>query len=223
MIEAAALPENYFTVWSNVFIRGRLGQSEGAPHESILVQGGSSGIGVTTIQLAHTLGQRVFATAGNAEKCAACQKLGAEKAVNYHEQDFVEEIRNATGGRGVDVILDHIAGDYIPRELDILAEGGRLVIIATMGGGDAGIDAGMLMRRRLTITGSTLRARSIPFKGELARQLHEGAWPLLESGKVKPVIHEVLPATQAANAHTLMESSRHIGKIMLSWEHQGDA
>ena len=218
MVEAAALPENYFTVWSNVFIRGQLGRGEGGPHESLLVQGGSSGIGVTAIQLAHALDQRVFATAGSAEKCTACEKLGAELALNYREQDFVEAIRKATDGRGVDVILDNVAGDYIPRELDTLAEGGRLVIIATMGGSEACIDAGKLMRRRLTVTGSTLRARPVAFKGELARQLHADAWPLLESGKVRPVIHTVLPAREAAQAHALMESSRHIGKIVLAWE-----
>lgn len=218
LIEAAALPENYFTVWSNVFVRGRLGRGEGAPCESLLVQGGSGGIGVTAIQLASALGHRVFTTAGSAEKCAACEKLGAERAFNYREQDFKEEIDKATQGRGVDVILDHIAGDYIPRELDSLAEGGRLLVIATMGGREARIDAGQLMRRRITITGSTLRARSPAFKGELARQLHTGAWPLLEAGKVRPVVHTVLPARQAAQAHALMESSRHIGKIMLSWQ-----
>ncbi|TAN07926.1 MAG: NAD(P)H-quinone oxidoreductase [Rhodanobacteraceae bacterium] len=217
MIEAAALPENYFTVWSNVFIRGQLGHGEGAPHESLLIQGGSSGIGVTAIQIAHALGQRVFATAGSAEKCAACEKLGAELAINYRKQDFVEAVRYATDGRGVDMILDNVAGDYIPRELDTLAEGGRLVIIATMGGSEARIDVGKLMRRRLIVTGSTLRARPVAFKGELARQLHAGAWPLLESGKVRPVIHAVLPAREAAQAHALMESSAHIGKIVLAW------
>lgn len=218
MVEAAALPENYFTVWSNVFVRGQLGHGEGGPHESILVQGGSSGIGVTTIQLAHALGHRVFATAGNAEKCAACKKLGAERAINYREQDFVAEVKQATDGRGVDVVLDNIAGDYIPRELDTLAEGGRLVIIATMGGREATIDAGVLMRRRLTLTGSTLRNRPVAFKRELAHHMHAGVWPLLESGKVRPVIHEVFPAGDAASAHALMESSTHIGKIMLTWQ-----
>ncbi|MGH8184187.1 MAG: NAD(P)H-quinone oxidoreductase [Rhodanobacteraceae bacterium] len=218
LVEAAALPENYFTVWSNVFIRGQLGHGEGGPHESLLVQGGSSGIGVTVIQLAHAFGQRVFATAGSTEKCAACEKLGAQRAINYRTQDFVEAVRQATDGRGVDVILDNIAGDYIPRELDTLAEGGRLIIIATMGGRAAAIDAGMLMHRRLTLTGSTLRARPVAFKAELARQLHAHVWPLLESGRVRPVIHAVLPAREAAQAHALMESSKHIGKIVLAWE-----
>ncbi|MGH8114132.1 MAG: NAD(P)H-quinone oxidoreductase [Rhodanobacteraceae bacterium] len=216
LLEAAALPENYFTVWSNVFDRGRLGaDATGAP-ESLLVQGGSSGIGVTAIQLAHALGHRVFATAGNAEKCAACEKLGAH-AINYREQDFVEQVNTHTGGRGVDVILDMVAGDYVPRELGLLAEDGRLVFIATLGGKRADIDASVIMRRRLTLTGSTLRARSVAFKGALARQLHAHVWPLLETGKVKPLIHQVFPARETAEAHALMESSAHIGKIMLQW------
>ena len=216
MIEAAALPENYFTVWSNVFERGRLGTHDDGTSESLLVQGGSSGIGVTAIQLAHAFGHRVFATAGNAEKCAACEKLGA-RAINYHEQDFVEEVIKHTGGRGVDVILDMVAGDYVPRELGLLAEDGRLVLIATLGGKHADIDASIVMRRRLTITGSTLRARPVAFKAALARQLHEKVWPLLETGKAKPVIHQVFAARDAAKAHVLMESSEHIGKIMLTW------
>ena len=217
LIEAAALPENFFTVWSNVFDRGQLGHGEGGAHETLLVQGGSSGIGVTAIQLAHVLGHRVFATAGSAEKCATCEKLGAERAINYREQDFVEVVRQATAGRGVDVILDMVAGDYIPREIDALADGGRLVFIATLGGSKAGIDAGTIMRRRLTLTGSTLRARPIAFKAALARQLHKKVWPLLEAGKLRPVIHQVFPATEAASVHALMESSAHIGKLVLQW------
>lgn len=217
MIEAAALPENYFTVWSNVFERGQLGQGEGGMHETLLVQGGSSGIGVTAIQLAHALGHRVFATAGSAEKCAACEKLGAERAINYREQDFVTVVKQATDGRGVDVILDMVAGDYIPRELDALAEGGRLVVIATLGGSKASIDAATIMRRRLTLTGSTLRARPVAFKSALARQLHDKVWPLLEAGRLRPVIHQAFPAAEAAKAHALMESSAHIGKLMLQW------
>lgn len=216
MLEAAALPENFFTVWSNVFDRGRLGQRVDGSSESLLVQGGSSGIGVTAIQLAHALGHRVFATAGSAEKCAACEKLGAQ-AINYRKQDFVVEVKQHTDGRGVDVILDMVAGDYVPRELDLLAEDGRLVFIATLGGKSANIDASLIMRKRLVLTGSTLRARAVPFKGALARQLHRNVWPLLEAGKVKPVIHQVFPAAQAASAHALMESSEHIGKIMLQW------
>lgn len=216
LVEAAALPENYFTVWSNVFERGRLGtNADGAP-DSLLVQGGSSGIGVTAIQLAHALGHRVFATAGNAEKCAACERLGAH-AINYREQDFVAEARKHTADRGVDVILDMVAGDYVPRELELLADDGRLVIIATLGGKQADVDASVVMRRRLTLTGSTLRARPVAFKALLARQLHEKVWPLLEAGEVTPVIHKVFPAREAAQAHALMESSAHIGKIMLAW------
>jgi NADPH2:quinone reductase len=217
LIEAAALPENYFTVWSNVFDRGQLGRGEGGAHETLLVQGGSSGIGVTAIQLAHAFGHRVFATAGSAEKCAACVRLGAERAINYRDEDFVAVVKQATDGRGVDVILDMVAGDYIPRELDALAEGGRLVLIATLGGSKAGIDAATIMRRRLTLTGSTLRARSVAFKGALTRQLHDKVWPLLEAGKLRPVIHQVFPAAEAAQAHALMESSAHIGKLMLQW------
>lgn len=216
LIESAALPENYFTVWSNVFDRGRLGtRADGTP-ESLLVQGGSSGIGVTAIQLAHAFGHRVFATAGNAGKCAACEKLGAH-AINYREQDFGKEVEKHTHGRGVDVILDMVAGDYVPRELELLAEDGRLVFIATLGGKHADIDASLIMRRRLTLTGSTLRARPVEFKAAVAMQLHEHVWPLLESGKAKPVIHQVFPAREAAKAHALMESSAHIGKIMLEW------
>jgi NADPH2:quinone reductase len=217
MLDAAALPENYFTVWSNVFDRGRLGHGEGGARESLLVQGGSSGIGVTAIQLAHAFGHRVFATAGSAEKCGACEKLGAEHAINYREQDFVEVVKQRTDGRGVDVILDMVAGDYVPRELETLAEGGRLVIIATLGGSKAAIDASLLMRRRLVVTGSTLRARPVAFKGNIAKQLHDEVWPLLEARKVRPVIHEVFPAADAAKAHSLMESNAHIGKIMLQW------
>jgi len=217
LVEAAALPENYFTVWSNVFDRGLLGRGEGGVHETLLVQGGSSGIGVTAIQLAHAFGHRVFATAGSAEKCAACVRLGAERAINYRDEDFVAVVKQATDGHGVDVILDMVAGDYIPRELDALAEGGRLVFIATLGGSKASIDAATIMRRRLTLTGSTLRARSVAFKGALARQLHDKVWPLLEGGKLRPVIHQVFPAAEAAQAHALMQSSMHIGKIMLQW------
>ncbi len=217
LIEAAALPENYFTVWSNVFDLGQLGRGEGGAQEILLVQGGSSGIGVTAIQLAHAFGHRVFATAGSAEKCAACVRLGAERAINYRDEDFVAVVKQATDGRGVDVILDMVAGDYIPRELDALAEGGRLVFIATLGGSKASIDAATIMRRRLTLTGSTLRARSVAFKGALARQLHAKVWPLLEAGKLRPVIHQVFPAAEAAQAHALMESSAHIGKLVLQW------
>lgn len=217
LLEAAALPENYFTVWSNVFERGQLGRGEGGPQESLLVQGGSSGIGITAIQLASALGHPVFATAGSAEKCRACEAQGATAAINYREQDFVARIGELTGGRGVDVILDMVAGDYLARECEALAEGGRLVVIATLGGSKAQIDAGLLMRRRLSLTGSTLRPRPVAFKAAIARQLYQQVWPLLQAGRLRPLIHQVFPAAQAAEAHALMESSAHIGKIMLQW------
>jgi len=213
--DAAALPENYFTVWSNVFDRGRLGQNENGS-ESLLVQGGSSGIGVTAIQLAHALGHPVFATAGSDEKCRACESLGA-RAINYRTEDFVERVKAWTDGRGVDVVLDMVAGDYVPRELDALAEDGRLVIIATLGGIRSTIDVGTLMRRRLTITGSTLRARPGAFKAAIAEKLYEHVWPLFANKRLRPIIHEVFPAHEAARAHALMESSTHIGKILLRW------
>lgn len=218
LVEAASLPENYFTVWSNVFDRGQLGRGEGGPQESLLVQGGSSGIGVTAIQLAHTLGHPVFATAGSDDKCHACAALGA-RPINYHDEDFVERVKAFTEGRGVDVVLDMVAGDYVPRELEAMAEGGRLVVIATLGGAKAGIDLASLMRRRLTVTGSTLRTRPVAFKSAIAQDLHRQVWPLLAAGKVKPVIHRIFPADEAAQAHALMESSSHIGKIMLKWDH----
>ena len=211
MIEAASLPENYFTVWTNVFDRGRLARGE-----SLLVQGGSSGIGVSAIQIAHALGSRVFATAGSPAKCAACERLGAERAINYRTEDFVEVTKSATGGHGVDVILDMIGGEYVPREIAALAEEGRLVLISTMGGAKAEIDLRAVMGRRLTITGSTLRARSSEFKGGIARSLRANVWPLLESGSVKPVVHATFPLERAGEAHRLMESSEHIGKIVLT-------
>ena len=211
VIDSAALPENFFTVWSNVFDRAHL-----ALQETLLVQGGSSGIGIAAIQMAHALGSRVIATAGSDEKCRACEALGA-RAINYKKEDFVERTRAFTDNRGVDVILDMVAGDYIPRELDALAEDGRLVIIATLGGARASIDLPKLMRRRLTITGSTLRPRPVAFKGAIARKLHEVIWPFIEAGKIRPVIHEVFRAEEAAKAHALMESSAHIGKILLRW------
>jgi NADPH2:quinone reductase len=211
LVEAASLPENYFTVWSNVFDRGRLARGE-----ALLVQGGSSGIGVCAIQLARALGSRVFGTAGSAAKCAACEALGAERAINYHTEDFVEIVKTATAGRGVDVILDMIGGEYVPRELAALAEEGRLVMISTMGGAKVDIDLRTLMSRRLSITGSTLRVRSPAFKGTIARSLLAKAWPLLESGAVKPVVHATFPLARASDAHRLMESSEHIGKIMLT-------
>jgi NADPH2:quinone reductase len=210
MVEAASLPETCFTVWSNVYDRGRL-----APGESLLVQGGSSGIGVTAIQMAKAMGNRVFATAGSDDKCAACVKLGADKAINYRTQDFAAEVKAATGGKGVDVVLDMVGGDYVQREISCLAEDGRLVIIAVLGGWKAELVLTDIMRKRLTVTGSTLRPRPIAFKGEIARRLREKVWPLIEAGKIKPVIYRTFPLAQAAEAHRLMESSQHIGKIVL--------
>jgi NADPH2:quinone reductase len=209
-LEAATLPETYFTVWSNVFDRARL--SEG---ESLLVQGGSSGIGVTAIQLAKALGHRVFATAGSPDKCRAVEALGAERGINYRDEDFVAVVKELTNGKGVDVILDMVAGDYVAREIDCLADDGRLVVIALLGGARANIDMGQVLRRRLHITGSTLRPRPVEFKAAIAQQLREHAWPLFAQGKIKPVIHQVFPLEQAAEAHALMESSTHVGKIVL--------
>jgi len=211
-IEAASLPETYFTVWSNVFDRARL-----QPGETLLVQGGSSGIGVTAIQLAKTWGATVIVTVGSAEKAAACRALGADHAIDYKSQDFAAEVLRLTDGQGADVILDMVAGDYLARELKCLAEDGRVVVIAVQGGVDAHIDAGLVLRRRLTITGSTLRPRPIAFKSAIAASLRKTVWPWLEQGLVKPVIHQVFPAAEAAAAHTLMESNRHIGKLVLAW------
>lgn len=211
-IEAAGIPETFFTVWSNVFDRGRL-----QPGETLLVQGGSSGIGVTAIQMARAMGARVWVTVGSTEKAEACVRLGAEQAILYRSQDFVAEVARLTGGRGVDVILDMVAGPYVAREIDCLAEDGRLVIIAVQGGTDAAFDAGKVLRRRLTITGSTLRPQTVAFKAAIARQLRQHIWPLIERGRIRPVVYRVFPARQAAQAHALMESHQHIGKIVLDW------
>ena len=216
VLEAASLPENYFTVWSNVFDRGRLGQRGDGAKESLLVQGGSSGIGVTAIQLAHALGHPVFATAGSDEKCRACESLGA-RAINYRTEDFVERVKAWTDDGGVDVILDMVAGDYVPRELDALADDGRLVFIATLGGMKTELDIRQLMHRRLTVTGSTLRVRPVAFKAAIAEKLYQHVWPLFAEKRLRPIIHEVFPAHEAARAHALMESSAHIGKILLRW------
>jgi NADPH2:quinone reductase len=210
-VQAASLPETFFTVWSNVYDRAKL-----APGESLLVQGGSSGIGVTAIQMAAALGNRVFATAGSDEKCAACLRLGAAAAFNYRTQDFEKEILGATGGKGVNVILDMVGGDYVPKELKCLAEDGRLVFIAYLRGPKAEVNIDTVMRRRLTISGSTLRPRPIEFKGAIAHSLREKIWPLIESGRIKPEIYKTFPLEQAAEAHKLMESSQHIGKIVLT-------
>lgn len=211
-VEAASLPETFFTVWSNVFERARLQSGE-----TLLVQGGTSGIGVTAIQLAKAAGARVIATAGSDDKCAACVALGADHAINYRSADFAAEVKRLTAGRGADVILDMVAGDYVARELACLADDGRLVIIAVQGGTAAQIDAGQVLRRRLTITGSTLRPRPVAFKAGIAQALRKNVWPWLEAGRVKPVIHQVFPAAEAAQAHTLMESNQHIGKLVLQW------
>ncbi|MBS0427473.1 MAG: NAD(P)H-quinone oxidoreductase [Proteobacteria bacterium] len=211
-IEAASLPETFFTVWSNVFQRGRLQRGE-----TLLVQGGTSGIGVTAIQLAKAMGAAVIATAGSDAKCEACLALGADHAINYRSSDFAAEAKRLTDGRGVDVVLDMVAGDYVAREIDCLAEDGRLVIIAVQGGVKSEFNAGQVLRRRLTITGSTLRPRPVAFKGAIAQALREQVWPLLAAGQVKPVIHSTFAAADAAKAHTLMESNQHVGKIVLTW------
>jgi NADPH:quinone reductase len=217
-VEAASLPETFFTVWSNVFDRARL-----QPGETLLIQGGTSGIGVTAIQMAKALGAKVFATAGSDEKCAACKALGADEAINYKTHDFADEVKRLTNGAGVDVILDMVAGAYVAREVTCLAEDGRLVIIAVQGGVKSEINAGLVLRKRLTVTGSTLRPRPVAFKAAIAKSLREKVWPLLASGAIKPVIHSTFPATGdasgsgAAAAHALMETNQHIGKIVLTW------
>ena len=209
-LEGASLPENFFTVWSNVFDRCAL-----ADGETLLVQGGTSGIGVAAIQLAAALGHRVFATAGSDDKARACEALGAERGINYRTEDFVAVVKELTGGRGVDVILDMVGGDYLPREIDCLADDGRIGLIAVQGGTKAELDLGSLLRRRLTVTGSTLRPRSVVFKAAIANHLRTTVWPLIEAGKIKPVIYKTFPLEKANEAHALMEASTHVGKIML--------
>lgn len=218
-VQAASLPETFFTVWSNVFDRAGLQKGE-----TLLVQGGSSGIGVTAIQLAKAMGATVVVTAGSVEKCEACLALGADYAINYKTHDFVEEIQRIFDGAGVNVVLDMIAGSYVAREIQCLAEDGRLVIIAVQGGVKSELNVGVVLRKRLTVTGSTLRPRTIAFKAEIARSLKRHVWPLLEDGRIKPVIHSVFAAagdglglTGAAQAHALMESNQHVGKIVLTW------
>jgi NADPH2:quinone reductase len=212
-IEAASLPETFFTVWSNLFDRGRLQSGE-----VFLVQGGTSGIGVTAIQLAKAMGARVIATAGSDEKCAACRALGADEAINYKTHDFQTEVMRLTEGKGVDVILDMVAGSYVAKEVECLREDGRLVIIAVQGGVKSEINAGLVLRKRLTITGSTLRPRPIAFKAAIAKACLAKVWPLLESGVIKPVIYQTFNAHDAAKAHVLMETNQHVGKIVLTWE-----
>ena len=219
-IEAASLPETFFTVWSNVFDRSRL-----VAGETLLIQGGSSGIGVTAIAMAKALGSLVIVTAGSDDKCAACLKLGADHAINYKTQDFVAEVKRITGGKGVDVVLDMVAGAYVAREIECLAPDGRLAIIAVQGGIKSDINAGLVLRNRLQITGSTLRPRPVAFKAAIAKNLRQHIWPLIESGAIKPVIFKTFEAagqgalSGAAQAHTLMESNQHIGKIVLTWAH----
>lgn len=218
--EAASLPETFFTVWSNVFDRGRLQAGE-----TLLIQGGTSGIGVTAIQIAKAAGARVLVTAGSDEKCQACLDLGADHAINYKTTDFVAEVKRLTDGVGVQVILDMVAGDYVRREVEALAEDGRLVIIAVQGGVQSEFNAGLVLRRRLTITGSTLRPRPVAFKGAIAQALRTTVWPWIASGRIRPVVHSVFPALQAAGglpsgaaqAHALMESNQHVGKLVLTW------
>ena len=209
-VQAAATPETTFTVWTNVFERGRLSSGE-----AFLVHGGSSGIGTTAIQLAREMGARVFATAGSDEKCAACERLGAERAFNYRETDFVAAVKEATGGSGVNLVLDMIGGDYLQRNLDVLARDGRLVLIGRQGGVKSEIDIMPILLKRLTITGSTLRARSVAEKGALAQAVYAHVWPLLEAGRVSPIIHATFPLADAAEAHRVMEASTHIGKLVL--------
>ena len=211
MTMAAAVPETTFTVWTNVFERGRLKAGE-----TLLVHGGSSGIGTTAIQLAHAFGAAVLTTVGNAEKAAACERLGARLAINYREQDFVAAVREATGGAGVDLVLDMVGGDYIARNLEVLATEGRLVQIAFLQGSQVEFNFLPMMLKRLTITGSTLRPRTVAQKAAIAAALHQQVWPLMEAGTVKPVIHATLPLAEAARAHAMMEESRHIGKIVLT-------
>jgi NADPH2:quinone reductase len=210
-IHAGAIPETFFTVWTNVFERGCLRSGE-----SILVHGGTSGIGTTAIQLARAFGATVYATAGSDAKCKVCEELGAAVAINYRTQDFVTAIRNATSARGVDVILDIIGGDYLARNIECLAMDGRLVQIGLMGGSHAQINLRSVLQRRLTVTGSTLRPRTVDEKGALARELQRNVWPLLESGAVKPIISKVLPLEQAPEAHRLLESGEVVGKVVLT-------
>jgi len=211
LIEAASLPETYFTVWSNVFDRGEL-----LPNESLLVHGGSSGIGVTAIQLATALGARVFATAGSDEKCRAVENLGALRGINYRSEDFLAVVKEETAGAGVNVILDMVAGKYLSKNIDSLADDGRLLIISLMGGAKAELDLAQVLRRRLHITGSTLRPRSVEFKASIARALRERVWPLLENAAIKPVVHQVFPLVGASHAHVMMEASQHMGKLVLA-------
>lgn len=211
LLQAAAIPETFFTVWTNVFERGRL-----KPGESVLIHGGSSGIGTAAIQLAREFGATVYATAGSAEKCAACEKLGATRAINYRDEDFEDAIADLTGGAGVDLVLDMVGGDYIQKNISCLAVEGRIVSIAFLNGPSAKVNFMPVMLKRLTLTGSTLRPRSVEQKAAIARALHEKVWPLLEAGRVAPIIDSTFPLAQASEAHKRLESSEHIGKIVLT-------
>lgn len=213
LVEAASLPETFFTVWHNVFERGEL-----QPGELLLVHGGTSGIGVTAIQLAHALGSKVFATAGSPEKCRACERLGADRGIDYRTEDFVAVVKELTHGKGVDVVLDMVGGDYVPRNLEALGADGRHVSIAFLRGAKVTLNLFQVMVRRLTLTGSTLRPRPVAVKGAIAQALHHQVWPLIAHGTVKPVVHATFPLAAAAEAHRLMESSEHIGKIVLTLE-----
>ncbi|MES2260298.1 MAG: NAD(P)H-quinone oxidoreductase [Pseudomonadota bacterium] len=217
-VEAAALPETYFTVWSNVFDRARLGHDAAGRPESLLVHGGTSGIGVTAIQLAHALGHAVYATAGSDAKCRAAERLGARRGINYRDEDFVAVVREQTDGRGVDVVLDIIGGDYIPRDIDCLAIDGRLALVAVLGGTETTLDLLKVLMKRLTISASTMRARPVAFKGAIARQLQERVWPLFASGAIRPEIFARFSPDHAPQAHRLMESNQHIGKIVIDWQ-----
>lgn len=210
-VEAASLPETAFTVWANVFELGAF-----RPGDAVLIHGGASGIGVTAIQLVRAFGGRAFATAGGADKARACERLGAERGIDYQAEDFVEVVKAATDGRGVELILDMVGGDYLPRNLDAAAFGGRIVSIASLRGGEPPLPIFKMMAKRLTLTGSTLRARSVAEKGALAAALHQRVWPLYEDGRVKPVVFRTFALADAAEAHRLMESSGHIGKIVLT-------
>lgn len=211
-LEAASLPENYFTVYSNVVQRGALKAGE-----TILIHGGSSGIGVAAVQIAKALGARVIVTVRNAAKAQACLALGADAAIEYTSQDFVAQTLHLTDGLGVNVVLDMVAGEYINRDIQCVAEDGRIIVIANQGGSKATVDIGLLYRRRITLTGSTLRARPVQFKGQIAQALQEHVWPLFEQGKIQPVLYQVFAPQDAAKAHMLMESNQHIGKIVLDW------
>lgn len=213
LTQAAGLPETCFTVWSNLFDRAQLQAGQ-----TVLIHGGSSGIGITAIQMAKAAGAQVIVTAGSAEKCAACLQLGADHAINYREQDFVEQVKTLTQGKGVHAVLDMVAGSYVARNVDCLATDGKLLIIAVQGGKDASFNAVTVLMRRISIMGTTLRSQPHAFKAAIARNLRQTVWPWLEAGKIRPVVHATFAATQAAKAHALMESGQHIGKIILTWE-----